>query len=333
MNRKIQDVKFLSLFMRPIQSVTSAIHRFLAHSLFDIHLVLSIYDYLQFPLVAPLVFGLYGCGEKRLNTPKSICFHPITGQLWVADHGNQRLCIYNVQTNKVSLSHTIACQAAPICLRISNLGRIVCLEKKYPYRFSFVVVYNDAGKIIARFGVDRLKDSKSMVINNTLQQLAIPVPTKNCIEIFTLQGKHIRTLKFCPSYSEHVCWNEHDNLLYISGNFSKYFDKLTYVIDMKTDGTLKSFLYEQASFEANGCMVYDSITQRVLIAIENDSHTLIMDTKSKTVLMCLDITHVSDMTRHPHDTHQQLFFCHAYTHCINVIQMVDNMDCQPNHLT
>lgn len=137
MNHKITDLNFLLLFSsRTTQCADhelkndSTIQQFVYHSLFDYHLISVIYDYIRFPLLAPQSFEL-----QHTQYPVSICIHPHTHHLWAADPEKKCLLVHQLDSKEESFIRTIKCNGKPICIRISNTGRIIVIEH-HPVRIS-----------------------------------------------------------------------------------------------------------------------------------------------------------------------------------------------------
>lgn len=311
MNYKTKTRQFLTLFTQS-PSCREAIQRFIHHSLFEIQLIPLIYEYLKFPLLAPLSFGSVGDDDLQFHDPSGICIHPITGHLWVADFYNIRLSVYQIESKTPVLLRTITCSGYPKCLQISHSGHIL-VTLLYS---NTIARYDPDEQFVGVFGQPEIKFPSGLAINNSLHQIAVTDCMKNCIHVYSMEGVYIRTITTEPTVPGNCCWNENMNLLYVST--LNGID----VIDMNSDlciGTWKlpntlpkGLVYKQ---DTNEVIITDLLDQQVIRINAMDGSPSHIQNIQKTHVVPIDIA------LHPSDSHNQLFVCDFVNHCIDVMQL------------
>jgi DNA-binding beta-propeller fold protein YncE len=305
----------------------SALQRFSLNMLFDRNLLPLIFGYAKGALKVPLSFGSRGGGEMQFNGPLSLCVHPISGDLWVADTGNNRLCVHSTESKQLLRLKSIKCKGRPLCVRISNGGHVVVTESVVTERLvSYVTphdgavsLFDEKGVCYHRFGEGQLKDPYGVAINETLQQVAISDSWRNRIDVYTLEGVFVHTLSTRVSGPWGICWNENDALLFVSSRLYN----CVYVIDMENR--------IQGSTESRYCntrgMVYHKEAKQVLTADYNNKTQCIMNYRGifvKTYGVIGTPATPVDIALHP-DYPKNLFVCDWNNNCIHMILM-DNCD-------
>lgn len=306
----------------------SSSRRFCYEKLFDRHLVFMIYDFLVFklPLLAPLSFGTYGVGDTQFHCPVSLCVHPFTGHLWVADTENKRLCLHSTENKELKRIRSIKCQGNPQCVRTSNIGRVFVAETTP----SAVSILDALGTTCGRFGQGILESPVCLAINNKQHQIAITENCKSIIHVYTFEGRFICILNTQAYDAKGLCWNENESLLYTSS----WFNHCVHVLDAKTDTCIctwgRKLNSEHGQFDYPCGILYKTDTKEVLVTDEFNQRVVVMDCQGSSLKSCVmtrkgsiwgDVAGPNDLALHHRDNYNQLFVCERLNHRILVIEL------------
>jgi hypothetical protein len=319
----------LSIFT-PQPQLNVASHRFITNTLFDRNLICLIEEFSKppLPLLAPLTTDMHDEDDESF-AGSSICVHPLTGHLWVAHRRRKRIYVYD--TNNKSFVFpmlrikTIDCDGYPQCVRISNNGIVVVAEYFYA---AISVCPPDSTRY--KIGEGRLNNPVDLTINNTLQQMAIADYDRKCVDIYSLGGLFMRTMKIFPVEPLSVCWNETDNLLYI---FNRC-DQKIYSFDMSALAVvtlMKSNVCKGIWCNRTGVsryqlrssisIVYKADTKEVILSDGCNRRVVLLDhqgNQTKTFGANL-LVYPSDIAFHPDDEYGQVFVCDQEK--IHIIQL------------
>jgi DNA-binding beta-propeller fold protein YncE len=309
--------------------------RFINHILFDRNLIKIIGQFIHFPLLkAPLIIGgPHEClpnhsssHERLFRSPRSICIHPITGDLWVADTVDKCLCVLRTKTETSLQIQTIKCKGKPQCLRISGVSGHVVVVEAEPGAISLIGLH---GTVCARFAEGQLKDPCGVAINDKLKQIAVTDNAKHCVKIFSYDGVFLRKLSTVVHRPYGVCWNENLNLLYVGSRY----DHRIHVIDMKDDKLISYWGNGEGQgrgeFNWASGMMYKAVTQELLVADDSNDRIVVMDsqgnhTKSyRTGKRDTDegqFSRIQDIALYPSDDDdKQFFICDVGNKCVKLI--------------
>jgi hypothetical protein len=314
------------------QEANTSAKRFALNALFDRNVLLVIVEYLKVSLT-PMIIGDIcggGGGNTQFHLPYSVQVHPITGHLWVADTHNKRLCVHNIERSFMPRLYSIECQGSPLCVRISRRGRVFVTE----YGPSAVTMYkldlttSSAMSVpCVRFGEGRMMACFfGMAINDTTKQIAVADDKRYCIDVYSLDGLFNRTMKTSVVGTYGMCWNESENLLFVSS----WHDHCVHVIDVTNNTKIAKWGSGQGSnhgqFNSPGGIAYRADVKQLLVADISNCRVEVMDWKGAHIKSygtgerrkLGQLSYPTDIAFHPRDN-RHLIVCERGNHQIQII--------------
>src|SRR4051812_8999406 len=115
----------LTLFAVRPDADEKAIDRFVKNIRFDRNLVGLILGFVACPRLTKLA----PC-HIEVTGANSLAIHPQTGHLWLANADHKLLTVRSTTTPSLDPIQTIRCRGEPWCVRISDSGRVMVLERR-----------------------------------------------------------------------------------------------------------------------------------------------------------------------------------------------------------
>lgn len=330
------ELKDMLMMFMCESTLTTSVARFARDSLFDIHLVPLIHEYLRFPLFPRsmswnLPFHFH---------PSSMCFHPQTNHLWITDHVAQQVAMFEIHPSlgkDIRLVDNIRCNSPALFVRISQDGLAFVVEGLL-IRVGFdminagilVLQMDPKGNIVKlkRFGEQQLLHPSQLAIQNKLRQVAVIESHWPDVNVFSFQGIWIRKISSLVSSPSCIDWNNY--LLYIGSELSHRIE----VVDTLSGS---SFVLKQdcddGRFHANTRSLRPSSLDchpggHLVTVNKYTGDICILDMNHGTVFkqFCKNPTPAVYLAFHPHDRFNQLFVFENNWNHLSVV-VADQFEC------
>ena len=128
-----------------------------------------------------------GSGRQQFNDPKGIAVHPKSGQIFVADFGNDRIQVFNNDLSHASTPHHKTQLASPNDIAIDDDGNLYVAE----FDGNCITKLTTSGKIAKFLYACGLNRPSSVTVRNNLVYVA--VRGQNEVTIFNVNGKFLHS--------------------------------------------------------------------------------------------------------------------------------------------
>jgi DNA-binding beta-propeller fold protein YncE len=135
--------------------------------------------------------------SNALVAPTSLALSPDETTVYAAVPHRRRVVVANLKTNRVSALGTNATTGLnkPIGVAVDGQGLVYVSDKNA----NTIVVFSPDGAQLRRFGREQLNEPTGIAIDRRAQLLYVVNDASNqagrhCVEVFSLAGKHLRTI-------------------------------------------------------------------------------------------------------------------------------------------